>query len=438
MPSSTLPAGGRSREDVAKIEIGHTDVSPAMARALTLFFLIAIATVPLVELAGSSDTDATVWSQLTETPARMSAAVRNEAARPDSSAWRRLLAGNRALLGGLSGFETALEDESVLGRTLRPPAQQILSRWLGAGNERVYVGRDGWLFFRPDLEYLTGRGFLDDDVLRRRVARASELTATPHPDPRPAIVTLHRQLAARGIALVVVPVPVKPGVHPEKLAAGSTANGDVLQNPSFAPLLDELRRAGVLVFDPAPVLAEGRQSAPQYLTGDTHWRPESMELIANRLAAFITQQVPFAETPAPQLRIEERDVTSAGDTVAMLDLPTGQQAYLPEKVLISRVVAADGSAWRSERSADVLLLGDSFTNIYSLASMGWGDAAGFAEHLSYALGRPLDRIVQNDAGAHATRELLHRAGPERLAGKRVVIWQFAARELAAGDWKVIE
>ena len=28
------------------------------------------------------------------------------------------------------------------------------------------------------------------------------------------------------------------------------------------------------------------------------------------------------------------------------------------------------------------------------------------------------------------------AGNDRLAGKRVVIWQFAARELAFGDWKI--
>jgi len=28
-------------------------------------------------------------------------------------------------------------------------------------------------------------------------------------------------------------------------------------------------------------------------------------------------------------------------------------------------------------------------------------------------------------------------GVDRLAGKRVVVWQFAARELSAGDWRVI-
>ena len=97
---------------------------------------------------------------------------------------------------------------------------------------------------------------------------------------------------------------------------------------------------------------------------------------------------------------------------------------------------ADGSGWRSSRDADVLVLGDSFSNIYSLESMGWGTSAGFVEQLSYALRRPLDRIVQNDDGAFATREMLARdAG--RLKNTRVVVYQFAERELAFGDWKIV-
>ena len=158
-----------------------------------------------------------------------------------------------------------------------------------------------------------------------------------------------------------------------------------------------------------------------------------MELVAERLAAFVSQHVALPQAVSPGLRIVEQEVTNAGDTAVMLDLPARQTLYPPERVVISRAVAEDGSPWRSNQTADVLLLGDSFTNIYSLASMGWGDSAGLAEQLSYALGRPLDRIVQNDDGAFATRALLQRAGPERLAGKRVVIWQFAARELVSGD-----
>ena len=121
----------------------------------------------------------------------------------------------------------------------------------------------------------------------------------------------------------------------------------------------------------------------------------------------------------------------------MLDLPEGQTRYPPETVTVRRVVQADGTVWRSSPSADVLLLGDSFSNIYALSSLGWGDGAGLAEQLSYELQRPLDRITQNDEGANATRVALRRAGAARLAGKRVVIYQFAARELAFGDWRLV-
>jgi alginate O-acetyltransferase complex protein AlgJ len=31
-----------------------------------------------------------------------------------------------------------------------------------------------------------------------------------------------------------------------------------------------------------------------------------------------------------------------------------------------------------------------------------------------------------------------RAGEDRLAGKKAVIWEFASRELSVGDWKPID
>ena len=127
---------------------------------------------------------------------------------------------------------------------------------------------------------------------------------------------------------------------------------------------------------------------------------------------------------------------NTGDAARMLDLPDDSPLFPPEAVWLRRVLQPDGSPWRPSRDADVLVLGDSFSNIYSLESMGWGTSAGFAEQLSYALRRPVDRLVQNDEGAFATRAMLQR-DPDRLDGKRVVVYQFAARELAFGDWKVI-
>ena len=202
--------------------------------------------------------------------------------------------------------------------------------------------------------------------------------------------------------------------------------------------IDQLRRDGVLVFDAADQIAQtSRPERPAYLATDTHWRPEAMQQVAEALAGFVQEHSALPAVPPAGYEAERREARQTGDTAAMLDLPDTQTLYPPERVTLRFIVDPEGNPWRSSRDADVLLLGDSFTNIYSLATMGWGEAAGFAEQLSFALQRPVDRIIQNDQGAHATRGLLAR-DPDRLAGKRVVIWQFAARELAFGDWKIIE
>jgi alginate O-acetyltransferase complex protein AlgJ len=306
---------------------------------------------------------------------------------------------------------------------------------LGAGNERVYPGLDGWLFFRPDVEHVTGRPFLDPAVLDRRVRTTAEWDEPPRPDPRAGVLQFARELAARGVTLIVVPTPVKPGVHPEKLAGPDAEDAAPLHNPSYAAFIALLMDEGVLVFEPVQSDAP-RGMEDRYLKTDTHWRPEFMEDAAARLATFVRAHVQLSDAGDPGHAVERAEIANRGDTGQMLDLPDASTLYPPETVWIRRVLRSDGSLWRSSPNADLLLLGDSFSNIYSLESMGWGTSAGFAEQLSYALRRPIDRLVQNDGGAFATREMLHRQ-PQRLVGKRVVVWQFAERELSFGNWKIL-
>ncbi len=448
-----------TREQLAQIEVSRTAVAPATARGLVALFLMSMATASIVEWAGVPALRATgtapAWSHMSSLPAQIRAHLR-DATRPRRSGqarrllpgegepagasepgvWPLVLSTNRVVLAGLRGFERGLESESLLGRRLRPPAQAVMTRWLGAGNERVYPGRDRWLFYRPDVEYVTGRGFLDPGRLRQRVATAPEGTVPPQPDPRQALLRFRDDLEARGITLVVMPTPVKPGVHPEMLARRYADAKDVLRNPSFGVFVDALRRDGVLVFDPSDPLAVARPSGPQYLATDTHWRPEAMEAVAELLGRFITAHVALPPGADPGYRIERTEVRNTGDVARMLDLPDGDTRFPPEAVSLRRVLQADGSPWRPSRAADVLLLGDSFSNIYTLRSLGWGTSAGLAEQLSYSLGRPVDRHVQNDEGAFAPRAAL-RQDPGRLDGKRVVVYQFVQRELAFGDWKLL-
>lgn len=440
-PEQPLPTGGPSREQIARRDLGHTTVSPAIVHLLLVFFLAVIAVVPIAELAVARARRAqaaeTAWSHLTRIPGEVRSHVAGfKTAAQDSDLWQLMVSTNRIVLAGMVDFERTLEEESLIGLSLRPPAQAVMTGWLGAGNERVYPGRDKWLFYRQDVEYVTGPGFLDPAQMRRRVRAAPEWTALPQPDPREAIARFSDELKARGTTLVVMPTPLKPGVHPEMLARRHTGATGVLQNPSYQAFVEGLRRDGVLVFDPSEALAAARRAGPQFLTTDTHWRPETMEAVAELLGGFIAAYVRLPVAADPGYGIERLNVQNIGDIARMLDLPEDSLLFPPEAVWLRRVLQPDGSPWRSSRDADVLLLGDSFSNIYALESMGWGTSAGFAEQLSYTLRRPIDRLVQNDEGASATRALLRR-DPGRLDGKRLVVYQFAARELAFGDWKVI-
>jgi hypothetical protein len=414
-----------SREEEAELALKNSAFAGGSRLLLILLFLVTIVSVPTIQFAYEMRTSRSEQRLGTFNIYKAYPAWKKiRAVRTPHDLWRLL---PRA--AELKAAEKELETESVVSEWLLPRVQLLLSTKLGAGNEQVYLGRDHWLFYRPDVDYVTGPPFLEPKIMTHRAH-----TAAVQPDPVKAIVGFRDQLAARDVELIVMPVPMKPGVESDKLAAGAKPNG-VLQNASFAEFKVRLEKAGVRVFDPGALLAQ-RKTGALYLETDTHWRPETMEFVAENLAAFI--QTTAERSSA--LQINQRAITGIGDIARMLKLPESENIYPAESVTIHEVSAAN-MPWRSSKEADILLLGDSFSNIFSLGALGWGEFAGFAEHLSHALGgQPLDCILRNSDAAFATREILSRElarGRDRLAGKKLVIWEFAARELAFGDWKMI-
>ena len=438
-----------SREEIAKIEIGHTESTRGINVFLTLFFIATITIVPLLQmgreftairdgkepgrsLPQSFDVFSLFQPKDTELKAR------------EKEKGGVLAAGSRVnnqILGNIQRYESELKERDELMQWLIPRAQVPVTAWLKGGNEDAYCGRDGWLFYRRDIDSLTGRGFLDPEILARRAAGGSELKAPPQPDPLKAILDFRDQLAQRGIALIVMPAPVKPSVHPERHSVRYAGRNEAVQNPSFVEFVERLASGKVACFDAAAVLLQAKATAPGrplYLKTDTHWTPEGMELAAKALSEFARRTV--ALSPATdRFTAAAKEVTNLGDVAMMLKFPAEWQVFAPETATVRQVL--DGKqAWRPDANAEVLVLGDSFANIYSLAPMGWGEGAGLAEHLSLALGLPVDAIIRNDAGSFATREMLAKElqrGNDRLAGKKLVIWEFASRELASGDWKLI-
>ncbi len=433
-----------AREKIAREQVGVTWISRSSAMLLAAIFLFGIAVVPLTQCAQETREYAhgerAIWIPQALNIFRALPTAWTELHTAEGSFFSRVFAANRVLLREIALFEDQLEDDSLLGRAVRPMVQTLLDR-LGVGNEQAYVGREGWLFFRPGIDYLTGPGFLDNIVLARRAASGDEWQPAPQPDPRKALTDFHRALAQRGVTLVVMPTPIKPMIHPEMFSRRMDP-AHLLQNRSYKRFVRDLEEQGIAVFDVADVLMETKMLAgqPQYLATDTHWRPEAMALCAGMLAEYFTEKDLLPPSAPMHYSTAEIAVTNSGDIAAMLQLPGERSPYAEETVVLRQVLDPDQGLWRPYPDAEILVLGDSFSNIYSLEAMGWGESAGFVEHLSLELGRPVDRITRNDSGAYATRQILGRelaGGRDRLAGKQVVVYQFAVRELAAGDWKLV-
>lgn len=437
-----------SREEEAELTLKRTTVSRPAAMTIILIFLAVIFAEPIFQHAMELCKNSRIRRDEMQKTGRITTRLAPKIYRIGSllPSWDKIR-GVRGIRDAwnllpparqIKEFETTLENDSVSGQFILPRAQDILIR-LGAGNEKTYCGRDRWLFYRPEVDFLTAAGFLEPDVLRKREQGGGERIQA---DPRKAILRFRDQLAERGITLIVMPVPCKPAIQPGEFSGSCAGLDRPLRNPSFEAFEQDLAKNGVLVFDCAELLVKRKleSGAPQYLETDTHWRPETMEGVAGQMKAFIQACVKLPERHLTNYTRGQQTISNRGDLATMLKLLPSQTYYPGQTIEIHPVFARERYPWRPDTAADVLVLGDSFCNIYSLDAMGWGEAAGLVEQLSFELQRPLDRLAINDNGAYATRALLARElarGRDRLAGKKLVIWEFAERELLEGDWKPV-
>jgi hypothetical protein len=295
------------------------------------------------------------------------------------------------------------------------PVRDVLKKRLKTmpPKAKALAGQDGFLFYRNDLEYVTG-----GDLEKQRKGK----------NPLPIIVEFKKLLDEQGVDFLFVPVPTKLEIYPEKLDAKLSGYSDRVVNPAFRKLLASLASEGVEVVDLLPALlrekaANGRDLLFQHQ--DTHWTDRGLRLTADLLAARVKKYPWYAEL-AKQKRsyeLRETNFTRFGDLQSRL--PQGEQSNYKPETLVAHQVLSAGTPYDDEPDSPVVLLGDSFTGVYELTD---AEHAGVSAHVARGIGYPLDLVMSYGGGPNVRQKLMRR-GVQALGTKKLVIWMMTARDL---------
>jgi hypothetical protein len=316
----------------------------------------------------------------------------------------------------LRAFETTLEDNAWSARAIRPGMQYLRYRTLGDLGAKALAGNDGWLFYRPGVDFLV-----------QPWSGAGEGAPV---DPLPAITAFRDELQARGVELLVVVAPGKASIYPDRLSPRMNEGAGDVSRHTHA-FQERLAEAGVPFVDLHAAFAAARSDAdapPLYLARDTHWSPEGLRIAAAAVADRIRAEgwVMPGATDYQEQRVE---VAREGDVLRMTESDWLEALYPPESAVCASVVdTATGEMYRDHEDSPVLVLGDSFLRIYQQDAPG---SAGFIAHLARELKQPLASIVSDGGASTLVRQELSRR-PELLRGKSLVIWEFVERDLRFG------
>ncbi len=349
----------------------------------------------------------------------------------------------------LRAYEKELEDRSVFMLAIRPVMQIVRYKLLGDAGVKAIVGKKGWLFYRPGIEYLYRPSVYDP---RSRSVDYNDRAILD--DPVAVIADFRDQLAARAIELMVVIVPGKGSIYPDLLSDRIIPAMRPSISTSTADIIGRLRAGEIHVVDlHGPLLTERQRDSlcgdSIYLARDTHWRPRGL-LCAARTVADEVRKLPWYSEEHSEVKwtIDTVAVERNGDVGIMTGLPEAtlgklRVSFPPEVTNCFPVwhnyIDSTGAIVRRVpfrddfRAGRIIILGDSFSRIYQTDEPR---GAGWVAHLARELSEPLGAIISDGGASTLVREKLARKAGI-LKGKKLVIWEFVERDLRYGafGWK---
>ncbi len=226
---------------------------------------------------------------------------------------------------------------------------------------------------------------------------------------------LSSQLAARGIDLIVVPVPCKLSIYPER--SGSTPPAEV--GVQYLRLVSGLLSNQVQVLDLYSPFLERRFDRGEMLfyRTDDHWNGRGIVLSASLIAERLSQYDAIAEAKGRPPVYERKSVTVKSWRGKLAE-GTDQWKFPPEDNERFQIFNADGTLYAEPLTAPVVVLGDSFA-LYQRFN---GTATDVGPNLAYELNCPVQTLVNYGILAQQVPRLVARQGQDFLNNRVIVVW----------------
>jgi alginate O-acetyltransferase complex protein AlgJ len=328
-------------------------------------------------------------------------------------------------------FSCGILSSPLAAQDFAETVKAILARTEAAKPLSIQGSDKNWFFLRKELVHLA-QGDL----------AAAGLAGTESGDPLPVIAKYNDELKALGVELLLVPVPCKAAIYPDKL----DATLDPKTVPAMGAFLAKLKAAGVETLDLESVFKAQRAKAPEkqlYCATDSHWSPAACEIVAKLVAdKFKSRKEISGNSLADLIALPAETIEFHGDL-----LDEAQKASVPkEKLPLARAgeaVPPDGKAVRtieSDPNSAMLVIGDSHLQVFRRGGSMIATQGGFIDHLAVSLPAAVEEITMQAGGADGPRVEIARAtskNPGYWTKKKIVVWLFTAREFTQGRWRVI-
>jgi hypothetical protein len=301
-------------------------------------------------------------------------------------------------------------------------------------------GREGWLFFGPELRFVSSGRFWG-----AAAAKVSRATRPEFADPFPAIVDFHTQLKKMGIELLMVPVPSKSVVYPDFLSDLVTISREdppARIDTELQVFYQLLAKEGIRVLDLTAFFLANRfhREGALFCKQDTHWSGNGTVLAARKIREEIEGRPWLKGIPKSTYRSAWKSLPIAGDLWKAL----GDKGLSQEIVSVRHLGTESAGELKPiapDQKSPIILVGDSHNLVFHAGDDMHTRDAGLPDQLALELGFPVDLAGVRGSGATPARvNLLRRVQKDSSywKKKKLVIWCFASREFTQSDgWKKV-